>query len=118
MTTLSTKITTKSHWVKSDGWRGYSEPIYWIAGANDTGMYSDSPCPSKVATEELKLIRDVLRKAGIKYRHIVTQSSNVFCVHRYLIVSPADHDRAKELMKAFKESEDYDGTRLLYVNNK
>jgi hypothetical protein len=106
----SKQISLRKKYVRTDGWRGYEEPEFAVAGANDTGTWSDSPCPSHVATEELGKARAVLSKEGIKVKEIVTQSSNVFCVHRYLVASEYDNERAKELLKPLK-----DETRLLYI---
>ena len=109
-------FTTKKRWVATDGWRGYEEPIYYVAGANDTGTWSDSPCPTPVALAELGAVRSVLRKAKIRSKQIITRSSNVFCAHRYLLVTPADFDRAKEIVNEYYEKARYE-TRLLYVNS-
>lgn len=104
------KATT---WVKSDGWRGYYRPIYAIAGANDTGMWSDSPCPSDVATNELNELRKALRdKAGIPAREMICETSNVFCARRYLIVRPTDMDKAREVVT---QHLDEVPSRLLYA---
>jgi predicted phosphodiesterase len=109
------KFTTKKHWVRIDGWRGYEEPIYYVAGANDTGTFSDSPCPTHQAKSELAGVRSVLRKAKIKSKQIITRSTNAFCIHRYLIVTPADFERAKELVNEYYQTARHE-TRLLYVN--
>ncbi len=107
---LSTKISLRTIYRRSDGWRGSEQPIFAAAGANDTGGWSDSPCPSNVATEELQKAAGVLRSAKIKYKETVAQTSNVFCVGRYLVVSEADLQKAKELVKTV-----LDDTRLLYI---
>ena len=57
-------LSTK--YVKTDGWRGYSQPEFAVAGANDTGMYEDSPCRSDVAEKELKSVISLLNAEGIK----------------------------------------------------
>lgn len=115
MTMNPNNFTTKKRWVATDGWRGYEEPIYYIAGANDTGSWDDSPCPTKTAIAELKGVQSVLRKAKIRTKQIITRSSNVFCVHRYLLVTPSDFERAKEIVNEYYETARYE-TRLLYVN--
>lgn len=112
-----TTISTKKRWVATDGWRGYEEPIYWVAGANDTGMYSDSPCPSDVAQKELGYIKSALRQAGIRFKSTTARSSNVFMIKHYIVVAPADFDKAKAIAL-----EHYNGalkadTDLLYVNH-
>jgi hypothetical protein len=96
----------------TDGWRGYTEPLYAVVGANDTGMYSDSPCPSNVREAELKAIKEHLQKEGIKTKQIVTESSNVFCVHVYLIAKVKDVERARNIVEAYLENNE---TRLSYL---
>lgn len=103
-------ISKKTRYISTGGWRGYVEPINAIAGANDTGTYSDSPCPSDVCDAELGKVKRLFRKNGIRYNSMTTPSSNIFCVHRYLIVAPEDRERAIPLVK-----EAIEDTRLLYV---
>lgn len=110
------KFIKKTQWVSNDGWRGHQEPIYWVAGANDTGKLPDSPCPTHVCKEELGLIKSFLKKSKIHYREIICTTSNCFCIHRYLIVKPADFERAKEIVNEFYDTVRRD-TILLYVNN-
>ena len=54
--------TTKTKYVKIDGWRGYLEPINAIAGCNYTGMTEDSPCPSDVAEAEINSFLQEVRR--------------------------------------------------------
>ena len=44
-----------THYIRTDGWRGYEEPVYAVAGANNTGDYSDSPCPTDICMTELRV---------------------------------------------------------------
>lgn len=97
---------------KTDGWRGYSEPINAIVGANDTGMYSDSPCPSNVRERELNAISAELAKNGIKTKQVVCESSNVFCVHVYLVPKVKDVAKGREIVKAYLDNNE---TRLAYL---
>lgn len=113
---MSGRFNRTTKWISTSAWRGYEEPCFFVAGANDTGMWDDSPCPTKLATEELAAVRKVLRDAKIKYRHITTRSSNVFCMHRYLIVTPEDFDRARELVNEYYKTAKA-STMLLYVND-
>jgi len=105
------KFDTSKKWVSSDGWRGYEEPVYAVAGANDTGMWSDSPCRSDVADNELQGVQDYLKANKIPSKRMTCETSNVFCVHHYLIVPPAYIDNARELVEEY-----YDNTKtsLLY----
>ena len=102
---------TSKTYVKIDGWRGYEQPVYAVCGANDTGTWSDSPCPSHVAKKELEDAQNVLKSNKIPTKIITTETSNVFCVHHYLIVPPVHHERAKGLVS---EHIDNDVTRLIY----
>ena len=104
------KISTKKIYVSTDGWRGYEQPKFAVCGANNTGSYSDSPCPENVCLAELKQAGNVLRKNGIKYRKTWCRSSNVFCIHGYLVVAESNLEKAKELVKPLESQ-----TRLLYV---
>jgi len=103
-------ISLKKHYIRTDGWRGYEEPINAICGANDTGTWSDSPCPSNVRELELTRAKSILRKNKISYKQAVCRSSNVFCVHVYICVHPENRERAKELLKPLEAD-----TRLFYI---
>jgi hypothetical protein len=110
------KISTKTRYIHNDGWRGYYEPIYHVAGANDTGTWDDSPCPTPVAKAELMGVKKLLTKNGIRSRHVVCKTSNIFCLHRYLVVSSDDFERAMSLVTKYY-IEVKDSTRLLYIND-
>lgn len=101
--------TTKTKYVKIDGWRGYLEPINAIAGCNYTGMTEDSPCPSDVAEAEIKSFLQKLRKEKIKYRTTWGNSSNVFMHRKFVCVSPNDKLKAQEM--AYNHQNE---TRLFY----
>lgn len=99
-------------WIASDGWRGYDEPFAAICGANDTGMWSDSPCRSDVAKRELGEAQAELLRAGIRTRLVTAQSSNAFCVHHYLVGKVMHTDKGREVVKASGLA---DRSTLLYV---
>jgi hypothetical protein len=101
--------TTKTKYVRIDGWRGYLEPVNAIAGCNDTGTYEDSPCPSDVAQAEINSFVKKLRKEKIKYRTTWGNSSNVFMVKRFVCVSPKDRTKAQAMAHDHMEE-----TRLFY----
>lgn len=94
---------------RSDAWRPVFMPVHAVAGANDTGKWSDSPCPSDTATAELEAVKAALSKAGIPTRDKVLNSSNVFMVRRFVVVRPCDAARAREIV-----SDMIEGTTLLY----
>lgn len=104
-------ISTKRKWVSTDGWRGYMTYTNAVGGANDTGSSSDSPCPSDVRKKEIGSFCSKLRKAGIRYRTIWGQTSNVFCVSQQVLVDPENRERALEIAKEHAKE-----TRLFYAN--
>lgn len=99
-------------YVHTSGWRGYQMPLFAVAGANDTGEWSDSPCPTKVCIKELKAVKTILRKEKIPFKSTIGTTSNVFCIHRYIVCAEEDCERARELVKSYLK-DNY--TRLLYV---
>ena len=103
-------ISKKTKWVASDGWRGRVVPINAVCGANDTGTFSDSPCPSSLREREIKLAKSVLKKQGIKHVTMWGRSSNVFCSIQYVLVEPDNIERARQLIEPLREE-----TSLLYV---
>lgn len=106
---IQTKISTKKGYVKTGGWRGYSQPIFAVAGANDTGSWEDSPCPSDTREREIKGFTNLLKKDNILYKIVWCESSNVFCQHCYVVVSEQDHPAAYKIATEYKEN-----TRLFY----
>jgi len=102
--------TTRTRYVRIDGWRGYVEPINAVGGCNDTGTWSDSPCNSNVAEAEIKAFTKILRKNGIKYRTTWGQSSNVFMNKRYVCVHEDDRKKALELAEEHQSN-----TNLFYA---
>jgi hypothetical protein len=100
----------ETHWVSTDGWRGYEEPVYAVCGANDTGTSPDSPCNSHVAERELNEATNAL--GSIPTELITCETSNIFCVHHYIIVPPEYLEQAKEIVKEHIENVE---TRLLYT---
>jgi hypothetical protein len=106
---MSKHISTKTKWVSTDGWRGYSEPINAVGGCNHTGSFSDSPCPTNVVKTEIENFRKKLRQNKIRSKLLVTQSSNIFCQHVYVLVHPDDRQRGLVISKQHQ-----DETRLFY----
>lgn len=93
-----------------DHWRPYVKPKYAVCGANDTGMWSDSPAPSNVREHELGEARAALEAAGIATKDRVLNSSNVFMVRCFLIVQPVNYDRARAIVEPLIA-----GKRSLYM---
>lgn len=103
-------ISTKMRWVSDGGWNGRAVPIHAVCAANDTGSFSDSPCPSTLREREMKRAKAILRKAGIYHRSVWGVSSNIFLAIQYLVTAPEDKERAKELIGPI-----VDGCELLYL---
>ena len=103
-------LSTKYH--RIDGWRGYEEPVYAIAGFNDTGTWSDSPCRTEVGQSEKELLLSALRAQGITTKTISLPTSNVFCMHHYIVVKVKDHAKGLELVEKFLAE---NHTDLMYI---
>lgn len=81
-----------------DGWRGYSFPITAVMGASDTGNWSDSPCrPEK----EIADFRAFLLEKGIPSSLAWTETSNLFCIKRWVQVRPINLEKALELAEGY-----------------
>jgi hypothetical protein len=103
-------ISLKKKYVRTDGWRSYEEPVNAVCGANNTGNWSDSPCPENVCLAELKKAKDILRQNKIPYKQTWCKTTNVFCIHLYICVHESNKDKAKELLLPLVNE-----TRLLYI---
>ena len=104
----------KKQWIATDGWRGYEKPIYAIAGWNDTGTWEDSPCRSNVGQSEASVLKKHLRKNHVQFRHIVCRSSNVFCVHHYLITPVESFKQSLAVAREWYEN-NKSNTYLIYA---
>jgi hypothetical protein len=93
------------------GYNYYTRPVFAVIGCNDTGGWSDSPCPTDTATDELSAIKAALLSVGIKSKEQIEETSNVFCIRRFLIVQPCNFERATEIVDAYLEN---NTTRLVY----
>jgi len=108
-----TAISKKKEWISTDAWRGHYQFIDAVAGANDTGSWSDSPCPTHVREYEMAQAIHLLRKAKIKYKTAWCESSNCFMQSQNLLVAPADRAKAIEILKPLEKE-----TWLLWVEKK
>lgn len=78
-----------------DGWRGHVIPALAIAGASDTGGWEDSPAPTKEVEKEIRRFRaEVLEPLGIPSAVEDGETSNAFCVKRWITVAAEDFVRA------------------------
>lgn len=89
----------KGKWVSTDAWRGYQQPAGAIAGASDTGSWSDNPCPSIEVKKEIDMLKKELEESGIRTTEKLTRSSNVFMAKRWLIALPEKEVFGKQLAK-------------------
>lgn len=111
---MSHRFSKKTKYVRTDAWRGYLQPEFALVGWNDTGMFSDSPCKTDVGLSEAKLAKDFLKKNNIPFRTMTCESSNVFCVHHYLITPPEFYNEAmKKVIEWYSSVKEQ--TRLLYI---
>jgi len=103
-----TKVTEKG-----DAWgRGRIEqPIYAVAGANDTGTWEDSPNNSYKVNDELTGLQKHLKQNKIKSKIINQQSSNAFMQRRWLIVETDKYSEAKKLTDEYMKDKK---TQYLY----
>jgi len=93
------RYSKKMKYVKTDAWRGYEEPVYAVAGVNDTGMWSDSPSPSNVTGGELKDFQKELKQMGVPTKVVTGKTSNVFAVNNYLVAPTEIYPDAKSKVK-------------------
>lgn len=107
---IKTKITEKG-----DPWgRGQViQPIYAVAGANDTGNWEDSPAPSYEVNDELKALQKHLKGKGIKSVIKPTRSSNVFMARRWIIPEQDKFEEAKKLAKEYLKEKEAE-TKYIY----
>lgn len=89
-----TKITAKG-----DSWGRGSvvQPIYAVAGANDTGIWEDSPNNSYKVNDELTDLQKYLKQKGINSKIVNTQSSNAFMMKRWIVPETDKFEEAKKL---------------------
>jgi hypothetical protein len=110
---MGQNISTKKVWKSTSGWRGQEQFINAVAGANDTGSFEDSPCPSSLRKKEIGEFCKMLKQSGIRYVTAWGKSSNCFMSVRYVLVAPEDHERAYEIAKEHEKE-----TRLFYACEK
>jgi hypothetical protein len=122
---MAYKISTKTKITdKGDAWgRGRIEqPVFAVAGANDTGTWEDSPNNSYKVNDELEDLQKHLKSKGIHSKIENQSSSNVFMQRRWLIVETGKYEEAKKLtdeyMKEKKTNYLYEADNLNPDKNK
>jgi hypothetical protein len=73
----SKEVVVEKEWV-SNGYRGYYDP-------------------TTTAIENIKECMDLMKKYGIKCKHATCETSNVFAVNHFVVVSEHDFEKAKHI---------------------
>jgi hypothetical protein len=100
-------ISMKKIWKRTSAWRGYEQFKNAVGAANDTGSWSDSPCPTAYVVGEINEFKKKLREAGIRFRAGYCRTSNVFCMSRQIVVHERDRERALEIAKQHQKETRY-----------
>ena len=90
--------TTKTKVYRMDAWRSWLEPVNAVGGCNFTDEWHDT------AKKEVDSFCKKLRQAKIKNRCVWGNSSNVFCMHKYICVHPEQRLEAQSI--AFKHRDE------------
>ena len=93
--------TTKRKLYRMDAWRAWWEPVNAVGGCTFTDGWHET------AKEEVDSFCKKLRQAKIKYRCVWGDSSNVFCLHRYICVHPDQRDEAEDIAFEHREETEY-----------
>jgi len=93
----SKEIVIEKEWV-SNGYRGHYHVRNSVMLQTDTGMWEDSPYNSEEAKENIRECVEVLKKYGIKSKTTTCQTSNVFCINHFVVVSEYDYERAMQVL--------------------
>lgn len=86
-----------THWKKQSSF--YWPPLTAIAGASNTGNWSDSPAKDDDCQREVQAFQAFLRKNKVPSSIAWGRTTNIFCVKVYVQVHPKHHDKARELLK-------------------
>ena len=109
-------MSRKSKRIIEDGWYWYEEPVNWVAAVNDTGMSQDSPCPTDLGENELRLIVELLNENHINFSQMYCYTWNPFFRRKYIVVDRRDLRRTVQLIEFVRDN--FDAlTRLLFVRN-
>jgi len=94
----STEIVVSKRWV-GYGYRGSFEVDNSVFSTSDTGMWEDSPYRSDEALANVKYAQDILKSYGIKSKHVTCETSNVFCINHFVVVSEHDYEKANHYIQ-------------------
>ena len=101
------EIIGRESYHRIDGWRGYNIPTFAVAGSSDTGSWSDSPCPTDSVEGEVKRVQAILAEHKIRSYLCWTETSNVFCIKRWVCVKGVDFREASLALRARGETFHY-----------
>lgn len=75
-------MTIKKRYVRTDGWRGYYEPV----PPEGWELLADCQVVNASGAQARDIIGKWLRKQGIHYRSGYTSTSNVFSANMYIVI--------------------------------
>jgi hypothetical protein len=96
-------VHRKGMWISTDAWRGYWKPANSIIGQS---VFGEKPDRER-QDQELKQVKDFLKRMKIPYRVRSTRSSNVFMAKRWIII-PSHYKLTKlqeDFVKEFAKKE-------------
>ena len=77
---------------KDGNYDSMAYPIYNVYFAVNTGNWDDSPYPMDEAMKGLNEQVKILKKNKIPYKCITLETTNIFCLHHFIIVPPKYYD--------------------------
>ena len=92
-------IVINTRWESDGGYRGRYVVDNAVYSATDTGMWEDSPYRSDEAMANIKYAQDILKMYGIKSKHTTCETSNVFCINHFVVVSEYDYEKANHYIQ-------------------
>lgn len=93
------QIVLTKRWESDGGYRGRYVVDNAVYSATDTGMWEDSPYRSDEAMANIKYAQDILKMYGIKSKHTTCETSNVFCINHFVVVSEYDYEKANHYIQ-------------------
>lgn len=93
------QIVISKRWESDGGYRGRYVVDNAVFSATDTGMWEDSPYRSDEAMANIKYAQDILKMYGIKSKVTTLETSNVFCINHFVVVSEYDYEKAKHYIQ-------------------
>ena len=91
------------HHTGNDTWKrdSYNMPDTAVVGCSHTGEWSDSPCPTALVKKELGDFQEFLKANKVRSNLKATESGNIFCTKIWVVVHPAQFEKAQALAKKY-----------------